>query len=194
MKNRLIFTSRGLTTATGRQLVAKALGDCDLSGKRIFLFYEPHYFLEESLVDACLGLGFERENIILSGKCEDVHKVAECDYFYCTEGNTFEVLALMRQKGIDDVIKKAFAKGGVTYIGASAGAAIAGVSVEEMQDFDKNFVGMADYSGLGLFDGIIIPHYTKKELERYIKNSPGIENKYSAVLSVANEKSLIMEV
>ena len=80
------------------------------------------------------------------------------------------------------------------YIGCSAGAAIAGVSVEEIKDFDKNNVGMTDFSGLGLFDGIIIPHYTKKELKRYISNSYGIEDKYKSILSVSNEKSLVMEV
>lgn len=68
------------------------------------------------------------------------------------------------------------------------------MSVEEIKDFDKNNVGMTDFSGLGLFDGIIIPHYTKKKLKRYISNSCGIEDKYKSILSVSNEKSLVMEV
>lgn len=68
------------------------------------------------------------------------------------------------------------------------------MSVEEVKDFDKNNVGMTDFSGLGLFDGIIIPHYTKKELKRYISNSYGIKDKYKSILSVSNEKSLVMEV
>ena len=98
------------------------------------------------------------------------------------------------ERGLDSIIKEGFKTGNKIYIGCSAGAAIAGVSVEEIKDFDKNNVGMTDFSGLGLFDGIIIPHYTKKELKRYISNSYGIEDKYKSILSVSNEKSLVMEV
>ena len=85
-------------------------------------------------------------------------------------------------------------KGNKIYIGCSAGAAIAGVSIEEVKNFDRNFVGMGDFTGLGLFDGIIIPHYTECDLKRYISNSPNIEEKYKMILSVSNEKSLVLEV
>lgn len=95
---------------------------------------------------------------------------------------------------MDSVIKEGFKKGNKIYIGCSAGAAIAGVSIEEIKDFDRNFVGMLDFEGLNLFDGIIIPHYTMSELKRYISNSPGIEEKYNQILSVSNEKSLVLEV
>lgn len=69
-----------------------------------------------------------------------------------------------------------------------------GKSVEEIKDFDRNFVGMTDFTGLRLFDGIIIPHYTKAELKRYIKNTPGIEYKYNKILSVSNNRSVVLEV
>lgn len=121
-------------------------------------------------------------------------EVLECDIYYCGEGNTFEELSILRERGLDSIIKEGFKTGNKIYIGCNAGAAIAGVSVEEIKDFDKNNVGMTDFSGLGLFDGIIIPHYTKNELKRYISNSYGIEDKYKSVLSVSNKKSLVMEV
>lgn len=194
MNNKLIFTSYGLTTAIGRKLIAKEFKDCDLTEKKIFLFHEPHYSIEAMLVEACLNLGFKEENIILSGQQKNNQDVLKCDIYYCTEGNTFEVLSILRERGLDSVIKEGFKKGSKIYIGCSAGAAIAGVSIEEVKDFDRNFVGMVDFSGLGLFDGIIIPHYTKSELKRYISNSPGIKEKYNHILSVSNEKSLVLEV
>lgn len=55
-------------------------------------------------------------------------------------------------------------------------------------------MGMTDFRGLSLFEGIVLPHYTKTEAKRYIKNSLGIENKYKQILSVANDKMLILEV
>lgn len=165
-----------------------------MSNKKIFLFHEPHYSIEAMLVESCLNLGFKQDNIILSGQQASNQEVLECDFYYCTEGNTFEVLSLLRERGLDSVIKEGFKKGNKTYIGCSAGAAIAGMSIEEVKDFDRNYVGMVNFTGVGLFDGIIIPHYTKSELKRYISNSPGIEEKYNMILSVSNEKSLVLEV
>lgn len=194
MNNKLILTSYGLTTGIGRKLISKELKEYDLADKKIFLFHEPHYSIETMLIEACLNLGFKKENIVLSGQQKSYQDVLECDIYYCTEGNTFEVLSILRERGLDSVIKEGLKKGNKIYIGCSAGAAIAGVSIEEVKDFDRNFVGMVDFEGLNLFDGIIIPHYTKSELKRYISNSPGIEEKYNRILSVSNEKSLVLEV
>lgn len=194
MNNKLIFTSYGLTTRAGRQLIGKEIAAYDLTEKRIFLFHEPHYSIEPILLAACLKLGFRKENIILSGHQKSNQDVLNCDFYYCTEGNTFEVLSLMRERGLVSIIREAFRAGNKIYIGCSAGAMIAGVNIEEAADFDRNFVRMKDFEGLGLFGGIVIPHYTKVELKRYIKNSPGIEEKYEQILSVANTRSLVLEV
>lgn len=194
MNNKLILTSYGLTTGIGRKLISKELKEYDLADKKIFLFHEPHYSIETMLIEVCLDLGFKKENIVLSGQQKSYQDVLECDIYYCTEGNTFEVLSILRERGLDGVIREGFKNGNKIYIGCSAGAAIAGVSIEEVKDFDRNFVGIVDFEGLSLFDGIIIPHYTKLELKRYISNSPGIEEKYNRILSVSNEKSLVLEV
>lgn len=194
MKNKLILTSYGLTTKVGRGLIGKALAEYDLSNKKIFLFHEPHYSIEPLLVKACLALGFRTENIILSGQQKSNEEVINCDILYITEGNVFEVMSLLRERGLDVVFQEAFRKGSKIYLGASAGAMIAGTSIEEGESFDRNFMRTRDYTGLGLIDGVIIPHYTKVELKRYVKNSPGITDKYAQVLSVANTRSLILEV
>lgn len=192
MNNKLVLTSYGLTTGVGRKNIGKELANYDLVNKKIFLFHEPHYSIETILIDVCCDLGFKRENVILSGQQDSIDEIIECDFYYCTEGNTFEVLSLMRERGVDKAIKAGFDIGNKLYIGASAGAAIAGTSIEEILDFDRNFVGMTDFTGLRLFDGIIIPHYTKAELKRYIKNTPGIEYKYNMLLSVSNESCVVV--
>ena len=194
MSNKLIFTSYGLTTGVGRQLIGKELKAYHLADKKIFLFHEPHYSIETMLVDVCLNFGFVKENIILSGQQKNHQEVSDCDIYYCTEGNTFEVLAILRERGLDRAIKEGFAKGNKIYIGCSAGALIAGVSIEEAKSLDRNFVRMDDFEGLGLLDGIIIPHCTKSELKSYVSNNPGIEEKYKTILSVSNEESLVWEV
>lgn len=193
-QKKLIFTSYGLTSSVGRKLIGRELAkDGDLSEKRIFLFHEPHYSIEPILINACLQMGFQRKNIILSGQQKTNAELLEMDYIYVTEGNTFEVLSLLRERGLTDVFREAFSNG-ATYIGASAGAMIAGTDVEEALSFDRNFMRMDDFTGLGLFDGIIIPHYTKAELKRYIKNSPGIKDRYGNILSVANSRMVVIEI
>lgn len=194
-KNKLILTSYGLTNPVIRKLIRKELAKDDLQDKKIFLFHEPHYHIESMLMEACISLGFQKDNIILSGSQKDNNEVLNCDYFYVEAGNTFEVLSLLRERGMDKIIKDAFKNGSnKVYIGASAGAMIAGRSIEAASSFDRNFVNMSDYKGLCLYDGVIIPHYTKAELKQYIKNSPGIEKKYKKIISVANEKSVVLEV
>lgn len=193
MDRRIILTSYGLTSSVGRKLIFKALKDEDLSDKKIFLFHEPHYSIEEILRNVCVSMGFKPENIILSGEQSSNTSITDMDFLYCTEGNTYEIMSLLRKRGLDKVFVEAFCNG-ATYIGASAGAMIAGDSIEEASYCDKNFVGMTDFRGLSLFEGIVLPHYTKTEAKRYIKNSTGIEKKYKQILSVANDKMLILEV
>ena len=52
MKNKLIFTSYGLTTKEGQKLIGKELGSYELEDKKIFLFHEPHYL---SLIHIYVG-------------------------------------------------------------------------------------------------------------------------------------------
>lgn len=56
-----------------------------------------------------------------------------------------------------------------TYIGSSAGAMIAGTDIYLAEDFDENIVGLTDLKALGLFDGSVIPHYSRRDLKRYTK-------------------------
>lgn len=193
MGRRIILTSYGLTSSVGRKLIFKALKDDDLSDEKIFLFHELHYSLEEILRNVCVSMGFKPENIILSGEQSSNTSIADIDFLYCTEGNTYEIMSLLRERGLDKVFVEAF-RNGATYIGASAGAMIAGDSIEEALYCDKNFVGVTDFRGLSLFEGTVLPHYTKTEAKRYIKNSLGIKKKYNQILSVANDKMLILEV
>lgn len=96
----------------------------------------------------------------------------------------------MREKNVDKAFCKGFKNGDKVYIGASAGAAIAEISIVEIKDFDRNFIGMAEFSGLGLFDR----NYTKAELKRYLNNSPGIENKYEKIISISNSRCVVLEI
>ena len=111
---------------------------------------------------ACVNLGFKEENIILSGHQMSKQEVLECDIYYCGEGNTFEKLSILRERGLDSIIKEGFKTGNKIYIGCSAGAAIAGVSVEEIKDFDKNNVILATAMELKINTKVFFQYQTKR--------------------------------
>lgn len=192
--SKLILTSYGLTSKVGRELISKELKkDKNLANKKIFLFHEPYFSIADILLDVCENIGFKRENIHFVGENDSVSFAKMADYIYITEGNTFEILDLLRKYGLEEPIKEAVAAG-ATYIGASAGAMLAGEDIEEASYMDRNFTGLKDFKSFGFFDGIILPHYEPEEKERYIANSPGITEKYKVIYSVSNDGILVLEV
>ena len=192
---KIILTSFGFANKVSRELIANALKGENLATKKIFLFHEPYYFIGEKLRQGCVSIGFSEENVILSGEQKCNEQILEMDYIYINEGNTFSIIKALREKGLDVIYRKAFFDRGVTYIGASAGAMIAGESIEGAACCgDKNYENVTDCSGLCLYDGIILPHYTRHEAKRYIKNSLGIAERYSNIYSVSNEGILVLEV
>lgn len=193
--NKLILTARGLNTGMGRELIGRKIRKNDLSNKKIFIFHEPYLCTELPIMESCIDIGFEEKNIIFSKDNINENDIINCDYFYCGEGNPFIILSKMRERNFDVVIKSAFLNyGDKIYVGASAGAAIASASIEEMLNFDSNTVKLDDFRGLGFFDGILIPHYTKHELKNFIKNSPGITYKYNKIINISNDDCIVLDV
>jgi peptidase E len=115
------------------------------------------------------------------------------DYIYVTEGNTFDILHFIRTAGLVRKIKQSV-KNGTVYIGASAGAMLAGTDISFAQDFDRHRQNMTDFTGLQLFNGIIIPHYTETELQNYLSHlSNSMKKKYKHIYHVSNDGIVILE-
>lgn len=116
--------------------------------------------------------GFKNENILVFDhtKADNFRKLESLDIIYVSGGNTFTILDKIRKCGFDkDIID--YVKSGVTYIGGSAGAHIITQNIEHVAQYDENNVGITDFNGLGLYDGILICHYTyerKRDLDELI--------------------------
>lgn len=184
-QQKIYLTSRGLNTKLGRRILGKALSDRDKSGK-ILMITIGEYNINTILRDAAIDLGFLRENIVIYDG-EEYKKIGtDFDYIYVSEGNTFQLLDMMKEHGLIEKIHAAIDTG-ASYIGSSAGAMIAGTDILLAQDFDRNFVGMTDFQALGLFQGTIIPHYTKEDLGCYLsKTSKELIAHYKEIYSVGN--------
>ena len=119
----------------------------------------------------------------------------DIDLLYISGGNTFATLKKIKDCGFDKHIIK-YIKSGVTYIGGSCGAHIVSKNIEHLLSLDDNYCGLDNFDALGLFDGIIIPHYGAKEynpIEREkIYNELIKQNKYN-VYKLTNDESIIVK-
>lgn len=191
---KLILLADGLNTVAGFKLLKKALKKENLQNRTIYLFYEPYDFVAQRLKESCIKLGFQEENIFLSAEPGADQKILSADYVYVTAGNTFEIMEILKERKLIPKIQTAVRKKGASYIGASAGAMIAGIDIALAKDFDRNYVQLQDFEALGLLDGTVIPHYTATELKNYIKNSePSSFDKYSKIYSVDNGEILVLK-
>lgn len=190
---RLVLNSRGLNTKIGCRQICERISDDEIYKKSMFIVSYTPYGVDDIIINNAVEImGFQKENLYLS--VNGVPKGIIPDYVYVTEGNTFEVLQYMRDNLLIDYIKVLMKNERSTYIGSSAGAIIAGTDIMFASDFDSNFVGMIDFTALGLFDGTIIPHYEPENLQMYIQNTEKhILNRYSKILSVSNDEVIVLE-
>lgn len=96
--------------------------------------------------------------------------ITNYDVIYVCGGNTFKLLEFARETNFKSAIIKVLDKEGL-YIGVSAGSILIAPSVQIASEVgaDKNDVGVTDFTGLGIVDITIFPHYEPKyEIE--IKN------------------------
>lgn len=124
--------------------------------------------------DRMQEFGFKKENVhVFDHNNPNKFRNLDIDVIYISGGNTFGTLDKIRKSGFDkDIIR--YVKSGVVYIGGSAGAHIASKNIQHVEKYDANTVCLTDYSGLGLFDGVLICHYTdarKEDFETLSANS-----------------------
>lgn len=87
-------------------------------------------------------------------------RLSACDLVVVTGGDPFHLLARARASGFDRAVRDAVQRG-VPYVGISAGAIVAGPSLEP-HVLSSTFVpprGLVDLAGFGLTDRVVLPHH-----------------------------------
>ena len=134
--------------------------------------------------------GFHAEHVyVFDPKQADLFVGLKIDAIYISGGNTFQTLCKLRECGFDRVLLQ-YIRSGVTYIGGSAGAHLVSQNIEHITAYDEVPPGMTDFSGLGLFKGILICHYTEKRRRHY--EALMAENSYR-VHVLTDEDSLVVD-
>lgn len=108
-----------------------------------------------------LDLGIKKENI-KEYKMDHEIDLSLYDMIYMMGGNTFYLLKKIRDTKFDIKLNEAI-NNGIVYVGSSAGSIILGNTIELALPYDKNEVNLADFKGLKLIDGIIVPHANRKQ-------------------------------
>lgn len=187
---KLILTSKAFKNPDITDSIMKHF-DKDISNLKLLLVatpclpYGPEKYLNELLVS-----GFKNENIIVFNheKFDDYSNL-DIDAIYVTGGNTFTGLKTIKESGFDKAIID-YVNNGVTYIGRSAGTHIATKNIKHVLEFDSNDVGLTDFDGLGLLDGVVVCHYDA-DREKCYTNLVS-ENKCN-VYTLTNEEILIKD-
>ena len=105
--------------------------------------------------------GFQKKNIHVANYFDPTPFLnLDIDVIYISGGNTFGTMKLIRDSGFDHAIMDYVHKG-VLYIGGSAGAHIATADLSHVAKYDQETFGLTDFSGLGLYHGILACHYTE---------------------------------
>ena len=136
------------------------------------------------------AFGFQRKNIYVANYFESSQFFnLDIDVIYISGGNTFGTMKLIRDSGFDKAIID-YVHRGVIYIGGSAGAHIATADITHVERYDKDTFDLSDFSGLGLYNGILICHYTEdRKADFDTLNSLG---KYR-VIALRDDQSIIIK-
>ena len=135
-----------------------------------------------------IKFGFKESNIIIFNEKESSkYENLDIDVIYVCGGNTFTLLKLIKECGFDKALKNYIQKG-VIYIGRSAGTHLVTKNIEHILNFDDNYIGLTDYEGIGIFDGVIFCHYTE-EREKFYKETKN--NKKYNTYKITDEEIII---
>ena len=134
--------------------------------------------------------GFQKKNIYVANYFEPTPFFdLDIDVIYVSGGNTFGTMKLIRDSGFDKAIVD-YVHSGVVYIGGSAGAHIATADIAHVAKYDKDTFDLSDFSGLGLYKGILICHYTEERKADFdTLNSLG---KYR-VIALRDDQSILIK-
>ena len=136
------------------------------------------------------AFGFQKNNIYVANYFEPTLFLnLDIDVIYISGGNTFGTMKLIRDSGFDKAIVN-YVENGVIYVGGSAGAHIATADISHVVKYDNDIFGLTDFSGLGLYDGILICHYTEERKADF--EVLKALNNYS-VISLRDDQSIVIE-
>ena len=118
----------------------------------------------------------------------------DVDLIYVAGGYTYYLLEQMRNAGFDAVLAKFMERGGL-YVGASAGALIAGPDIEPCSSLDDPKYGpsLTSTKGLGLIDIVPMPHYDMYERNSVIDTIIAQYKDAYTVVPITDDEAIVSD-
>ena len=137
------------------------------------------------------GMRVEELEISQATRQQIKDTLARNDIIFVAGGNTFYLLQELRRTGANQLIIDEVNQGKL-YIGESAGAIIAcpDIGYSAIMDDPAKAADLTDYSGLGLVDFYVVPHYQSREFKASSEQMVQ-ENQDQKELAVINDNQVI---
>ncbi len=121
-------------------------------------------------------------------------EVSKYDCLFIGGGNTFYLRELMKKTRLDEIVI-AFMKEGLVYGGASAGAIIAGPTLDHVDLVDDPSLANVVYrDGLRLIDKVIVPHFQHPEYGHLIQQMyDNLVAEGHDVVAITDEQAVIID-
>jgi dipeptidase E len=134
------------------------------------LFDEEQYFraMDERLTESGIATAQRLVHIRWNSRWKDA--LDRADAVVVPGGNTYALLQRLAQSGLLDALQDRV-RGGLPYVGSSAGANLAGPNILTTNDW--NVVGLGQFQAMGLVPFNINPHY----VERSATDAPNSESR-----------------
>jgi dipeptidase E len=144
--------------------------------------------------DKLTEMGFDVTDINLTDTNEAAltTMLENIDLVLVAGGNTFYLLDQVKKSGFDKVLTKMLDRG-LIYVGSSAGSVLCCPTIEGAKKFDdpNDAPDLSDYSGLDLFDKVIIPHaHKEKYAERIKQTTQEMEARGLTVITLTDDQAV----
>lgn len=128
-------------------------------------------FTINSRIEYMKSLGFSIETVDLKNYTDAStlkNKLSNYDLVWAMGGNTFMLRYEMKRSGFDTIIKDLLEQG-IVYGGDSAGALVAGLSINGIESADEpNFAKEVINNGMGIVPFSILPHADNPEFSEVV--------------------------
>lgn len=133
-------------------------------------------------------------DLVNKSRPEVTQALSAVDLVYLSGGNSFYLLQHIRSSGFDRVIQ-AQLKRGLVYAGGSAGAVVAGMSIEISKEFDdlNQAADLTDFNGMQLINLSILPHYGNQKYQKlFAKALASVSLESGPIITLTDHQALVV--
>ena len=138
-------------------------------------------------------LGYRLVELDIEG-ADDLSALDSADAVFVDGGSPFFLLQAMRESGFDAAVSEAV-RGGLPYVGMSAGAVVAGPDLEPLSTTSNTGLAprLRSTEGLALVDSVVFPHFNSPERAAQFAKVDAEYGARYALVPLSDSQALIVD-